>query len=59
MVFSGDFDKVLASFILANAAVAMGDEVSMFFTFWGLNALRRPDDPPHVDKIPWTARSPR
>ena len=45
MVFSGDFDKVLAAFIIANGAVAMGDEVSMFFTFWGLNALRRPDAP--------------
>lgn len=43
VVFSGDFDKVLASFIIANGARAMGDDVSMFFTFWGLNALRRPD----------------
>jgi NADPH-dependent 2,4-dienoyl-CoA reductase/sulfur reductase-like enzyme/peroxiredoxin family protein/rhodanese-related sulfurtransferase/TusA-related sulfurtransferase len=49
VVFSGDFDKVLASFIIANGAAAMGDEVSMFFTFWGLNALRRPDAP-DVDK---------
>jgi peroxiredoxin family protein/TusA-related sulfurtransferase len=49
VVFSGDFDKVLAAFIIANGAVAMGDEVSMFFTFWGLNALRRPDAPP-IDK---------
>lgn len=49
VVFSGDFDKVLAAFIIANGAVAMGDEVSMFFTFWGLNALRRPDAP-EVDK---------
>ncbi len=49
VVFSGDFDKVLAGFIIANGAVAMGDEVSMFFTFWGLNALRRADAPP-VDK---------
>ncbi len=45
VVFSGDFDRVLACFILANGAVAMGDEVSMFFTFWGLNALRRTDPP--------------
>ncbi|WP_407343755.1 FAD-dependent oxidoreductase [Pengzhenrongella phosphoraccumulans] len=45
VVFSGELDKVLAAFILANGAVAMGDEVSMFFTFWGLNALRR-DNPP-------------
>lgn len=49
VVFSGDFDKVLAAFIIANGAAAMGDEVSMFFTFWGLNALRRPDAP-DVDK---------
>ena len=49
VVFSGDFDRVLASFILANGSVAMGDEVSMFFTFWGLNALRR-TDPPARDK---------
>ena len=41
VVFSGEMDKVLAAFIIANGAVAMGDEVSMFFTFWGLNALRR------------------
>jgi NADPH-dependent 2,4-dienoyl-CoA reductase/sulfur reductase-like enzyme/peroxiredoxin family protein/rhodanese-related sulfurtransferase/TusA-related sulfurtransferase len=46
VVFSGDFDKVLAAFIIANGAAAMGDEVSMFFTFWGLNALRRPEAPP-------------
>jgi peroxiredoxin family protein len=34
VAFSGELDKVLAAFILANGAVAMGDEVSMFFTFW-------------------------
>ncbi len=45
VVFSGDFDKVLAAFIIANGAAAMGDEVSMFFTFWGLNALRLPEAP--------------
>jgi peroxiredoxin family protein/rhodanese-related sulfurtransferase/TusA-related sulfurtransferase len=45
VVFSGDLDKVLAAFIIANGAVAMGEEVSMFFTFWGLNALRRADPP--------------
>ncbi|WP_062381106.1 FAD-dependent oxidoreductase [Demequina pelophila] len=49
VVFSGDLDKVLAAFIIANGAVAMGDEVSMFFTFWGLNALRK-TDPPKRDK---------
>ena len=41
VVFSGDLDKVLASFIIANGALAMGKKVSMFFTFWGLNALRK------------------
>lgn len=43
VVFSGDLDKVLASFIIANGAAAMGKPVTMFFTFWGLNALRKPD----------------
>lgn len=41
IVFSGDLDKVLASFIIANGALAMGKRVTMFFTFWGLNALRK------------------
>ncbi|MPM08345.1 hypothetical protein SDC9_54657 [bioreactor metagenome] len=43
IVFSGDLDKVLASFIIANGAAAMGRPVTMFFTFWGLNVLRKPD----------------
>jgi peroxiredoxin family protein/TusA-related sulfurtransferase len=41
IVFSGDLDKALASFIIANGAAAMGRRVTMFFTFWGLNILRR------------------
>jgi NADPH-dependent 2,4-dienoyl-CoA reductase/sulfur reductase-like enzyme/peroxiredoxin family protein/TusA-related sulfurtransferase/rhodanese-related sulfurtransferase len=41
IVFSGDLDKVLASFIIANGAAAMGRPVTMFFTFWGLTTLRR------------------
>lgn len=41
IVFSGDLDKVLASFIIANGAAAMGRQVTMFFTFWGLNVLRK------------------
>lgn len=41
IVFSGDLDKVLASFIIANGAASMGRPVTMFFTFWGLNALRK------------------
>lgn len=49
IVFSGDFDKVLASFIIANGAAAMGRPVTMFFTFWGLSALRK-ENPPKVNK---------
>jgi peroxiredoxin family protein/rhodanese-related sulfurtransferase/TusA-related sulfurtransferase len=45
VVFSGDLDRLIAAFIIANGALAMGKQVSMFFTFWGLNALRR-DNPP-------------
>lgn len=45
VVFSGDMDKVLAAFIIANGAIAMGKPVRMFFTFWGLNALRRKNPP--------------
>ena len=43
IVFSNDLDKVLASFIIANGAAAMGRPVTMFFTFWGLNVLRKPE----------------
>jgi len=43
VVFSGDFDKAMAAFIIANGAAAMGSEVTLFFTFWGLNLLRRPE----------------
>jgi peroxiredoxin family protein/rhodanese-related sulfurtransferase/TusA-related sulfurtransferase len=49
VVFSGDLDKVLAAFVIANGAVSMGDQVTLFFTFWGLNALRR-ERPPAVSK---------
>lgn len=45
VVFSGDLDKAIAAFIIANGALAMGQDVSMFFTFWGLNTLRRTDAP--------------
>ena len=41
LVFSDDLDKVLASFILANGAAAMGNDVTMFFAFWGVNLLRK------------------
>ncbi|MFL0246655.1 CoA-disulfide reductase [Candidatus Clostridium stratigraminis] len=43
VVFSGDLDKAIASFIIANGAVSMGKKVTMFFTFWGLNILRKPE----------------
>jgi NADPH-dependent 2,4-dienoyl-CoA reductase/sulfur reductase-like enzyme/peroxiredoxin family protein/rhodanese-related sulfurtransferase/TusA-related sulfurtransferase len=43
VVFSGDFDKAMAAFIIANGAAAMGSRVTLFFTFWGLNILRRPE----------------
>lgn len=43
IVFSGDLDKAIAALIIANAAAAMGRKVSMFFTFWGLSILRRPE----------------
>jgi peroxiredoxin family protein len=42
IVFSGDLDKVLASFVIATGAVAMGMEAVMFFTFWGTPVLRDP-----------------
>ena len=41
IVFSGDLDKTLAAFIIATGAATMGLEVSMFFTFWGLSAIKR------------------
>ncbi len=41
VVFSGDLDKAIASFVIANGAAAMGRKVTMFFTFWGLNILRK------------------
>jgi hypothetical protein len=40
VVFSGDLDKVLAALVIANGAVAMGGRASLFFTFWGLYALK-------------------
>jgi peroxiredoxin family protein len=41
VVFSGDYDKVFAAFSIATAAASMGAEVSLFFTFWGLSAIRK------------------
>ena len=51
IVFDGDMDKVLASLIIANGALAMGRPVTMFFTFWGLNALRKSQNQ-HIKKSP-------
>ncbi|MBC7250724.1 MAG: FAD-dependent oxidoreductase [Anaerolineae bacterium] len=46
VVFSGELDRALAAFVIANGAAAMGQQVTMFFTFWGLNILRRPEAVP-------------
>lgn len=40
LVFSGDLDKVLASLIIATTASSLGMEVTVFFTFWGINVLK-------------------
>lgn len=50
IVFSGDYDRVMAAFIIANGAAAMDDEVTMFFTFWGLSALRKDQKPQVISK---------
>lgn len=41
VVFSGELDKVMASLVIANGAATLGGEVTLFFTFWGINALRK------------------
>lgn len=46
VVFSGDLDKAIASFIIANGSASMGKKVTMFFTFWGLNILRKAQKTP-------------
>jgi len=43
--FSDDLDKALATFVLANGAVASGKKVSIFFTFWGLNVIKKVEKP--------------
>ena len=43
IVFDGDLDKAIAAFIIANGSAAMGNKVNMFFTFWGLNVIRKPE----------------
>lgn len=46
IVFSGDMDKAIAAFIIANGVAAMGHKATMFFTFWGLNLLRKSENVP-------------
>ena len=41
VMFSGDLDRALAGFILATTAASMGMEVNMYFTFWGLNIIKK------------------
>lgn len=41
VLFSGDFDKAMAAFIIATGAIAMGKEVTIFATFWGLDVLKK------------------
>jgi len=50
ILFSGDFDKVMAALIIANGAAAMGDDVTIFCTFWGLNILRKTEKVKSGDK---------
>ncbi len=52
ILFSDDLDKTLATFVLANGAVAAGKKVSVFFTFWGLNAIKKAYKP-KVKKDIW------
>ena len=45
VLFSDDLDKTLATFVLANGAAATGEKVTIFFTFWGLNAIKKSHKP--------------
>lgn len=55
VVFSGDLDKAIAAMIIAQGAAAQGKDVTIFFTFWGLNVLRKKNPPklakPFVEKM--------
>lgn len=42
VLMTGDFDYTMAAFIIANGALAMGKDVTMFVTFWGLDAIKKP-----------------
>ncbi|HPR34981.1 MAG TPA: FAD-dependent oxidoreductase [Anaerolineaceae bacterium] len=45
VVFSGELDKAIAAFIIANGFASMGQQATLFFTFWGLNILKKPKAP--------------
>lgn len=45
IMFSDDLDKALATFVLANGAAATGKKVTIFFTFWGLNVIKKQSKP--------------
>ena len=49
VLFSGDYDKAMAAYIIANGAAAYDHEVTIFHTFWGINALRK-QEPVEVKK---------
>lgn len=49
VLFSGDYDKAMAAYIIANGAAAYDHEVTIFHTFWGINALRK-QEPVQVNK---------
>lgn len=46
VLFSGDYDKAMAAYIIANGAAAYDHEVTIFHTFWGINALRKQEPVP-------------
>ena len=50
VMFSGELDKALAGFVIASGAAAAGWDVTMFFTFWGINIVRDPNKQPTKPK---------
>lgn len=50
LMFSGDYDKALAAFILANSAMELNVQVNMFFAFWGLSIIRDPESTSDEDQ---------
>ncbi len=51
ILFSNDFDKALATFVLANGAAATGQKVTVFCTFWGLNVIKKAKKPQVVKDV--------